>query len=223
MVTMRTNPTHHPSEERLLDYASGASAEPVSLLIATHLALCPQCRRDTAELEMLGGVLLEQMPPDPMTPESLAQSLARIMRPEELPQPISTPHEDLGDRSVPQPLRGYLSTVLDDLPWRRIGPISELLLLQDVPDHTTRLLRIRAGAAVPSHTHRGTELTLVLKGGYTDGKGHYLRGDVEEADGNIDHRPTADQDEDCFCLAVTDAPLKLTSRLGRLLNPFLNI
>jgi putative transcriptional regulator len=30
-------------------------------------------------------------------------------------------------------------------------------------------------------------------------------------------------DEDCLCFAVTDAPLKLTSRIGRLLNPFVRL
>jgi anti-sigma factor ChrR (cupin superfamily) len=57
---------------------------------------------------------------------------------------------------------------------------------------TTRLLEVRAGVALPSHTHAGIELTLVLQGG-------------------------------CLCLAVTDAPLRLTGRLGRMLNPFLRI
>jgi putative transcriptional regulator len=33
--------------------------------------------------------------------------------------------------------------------------------------------------------------------------------------------PTADDDGDCVCLAVTDAPLRLTGPIGRLFNPFI--
>jgi putative transcriptional regulator len=41
---------------------------------------------------------------------------------------------------------------------------------------------------------------------------------------NFHHlRDTTNADADCLCLAVTDAPLKLTSPLGRLLNPFVRI
>ena len=76
---------------------------------------------------------------------------------------------------------------------------------------------------MPKHTHAGNELTLVLAGGFTDARGSYLRGDVAVTDEHVDHQPTADWDEDCLCLAVVDAPLRLTGRMTRFLNPFLRI
>ena len=211
-------PTHHPSDERLLDYASGAAPEPLALLVATHLALCPLCRRTARELETLGGVLLEGAAAVPLAEGSLEQMLARLDQP--VAQPAAAP---AGDPSLPQPLRGYLGGGLDCLPWRRLGPIAEARLLPAFKGFTTRLLWVQAGAAVPAHTHDGSELTLVLRGAFSDAGGHFARGDVEEADGSVDHRPVADPGEDCICLAVTDAPLKLTGRLGRLLNPFVRI
>ncbi len=84
-------------------------------------------------------------------------------------------------------------------------------------------MRLRAGTGAPRHTHEGTELTLVLEAGFTDALGHYLRGDVEVADSALDHRPVADIDGDCLCLAMADAPLRLTGRLGRLLNTFVRM
>jgi putative transcriptional regulator len=213
-------PTHHPSDERLLDYASGAAPEPLALLVATHLALCPVCRRSARELETLGGVLLERAVPEPLAEGSLEQALARLDQPVGEPAAAAAP---AGDPSLPQPLRGYLGDGLDCLPWRRLGPIAEVRLLPEFKGLTTRLLWVQAGAAVPAHTHAGSELTLVLRGAFSDAGGHFARGDVEEADGSVDHRPVADPGEDCICLAVTDAPLKLTSRLGRLLNPFVRI
>jgi putative transcriptional regulator len=76
---------------------------------------------------------------------------------------------------------------------------------------------------MPTHTHDGSELTLVLAGGFSDESGHFVRGDVAEADPSINHQPVADPGEDCLCLAVTDAPIRLTGPFGRLLNPFLRI
>jgi putative transcriptional regulator len=216
-------PTHHPADERLLEYASGALPEPLALLVATHLALCPRCRRVTGELEALGGVLLAGVAPEPLAEGSLEQALARLDQAPAVPAASPAAPARGGEPALPRPLRDYVGDSLDCLPWRRLGPVAEVRLLPDFAGFTTRLLWSQAGAAVPAHTHDGSELTLVLRGGFTDEHAHFLRGDVEEADGSVDHRPVADQSEDCICLAVTDAPLRLTSRFGRLLNPFLRI
>jgi putative transcriptional regulator len=214
-MAARVGPVHHPSDERLLDYASGASPEPVALLVATHLALCPGCRRATAELEAVGGALLEELPPEPVSDDSLARLLARLDRPAPAAPAVSS-----GDPILPQPLRDYVGS-LDRVAWRRFGPIAEARLLTGFDKLTTRLVRIRPGAAMPRHTHAGNELSLVLQGGFSDVTGHYLRGDVLEADSAVEHRPVVDRDEDCLCLAVTDAPVRLTGWFGRLLNPFI--
>jgi putative transcriptional regulator len=60
----------------------------------------------------------------------------------------------------------------------------------------------------------------VLAGGFSDGDGHYVRGDLSFSDGEVDHSPRADDDGECICLTVTDAPLRLTGPLMRFLNPF---
>ena len=216
----RPGPVHHPSEARLLDYASGALPEPMTLLIATHLALCPACRRTVAELETVGGALLESLPPEPVADDSLARLFARLDRLE--PAEQAAPASLQAASILPQPLRDYVGT-LDRVGWRHFGAVAEARLLTGSEKFTTRLLRVAPGAALPYHTHVGSELALVLQGGFSDVNGHYLRGDVSEADSAVDHRPVADADEDCLCLIVTDAPLRLTGWLGRLLNPFIRI
>jgi putative transcriptional regulator len=74
---------------------------------------------------------------------------------------------------------------------------------------------------MPSHTHEGSEITLVLRGGFSDATGHYRRGDIAIADSEVDHRPRADEDEDCICFAVTDAPLRLTGPVARFVQRLL--
>lgn len=216
-------PSHHPSDDLLLEYASGTQREPVALLIATHLALCPRCRHQTSQLEALGGALMEQLGPDPVADDSFASLLGRLDDIEAPPTPRQSDPPLTRGPGLPQPLRDYVGGSLDRLKWRRLGPIAEARLLTDFAGFTTRLVRLRAGAGAPTHTHEGIELTLVLEGGFQDVSGHYLRGDVEEADSAVDHQPVADADGDCLCLAVADAPLRLTGLLGRLINPFVRI
>jgi len=79
------------------------------------------------------------------------------------------------------------------------------------------------GIAVPDHGHRGTELTLVLQGAFTDSTDHFGPGDIEIADEDLDHTPIADDGMDCICLAATDAPLRFRSLMPRLAQPFLRI
>ena len=226
-------PTHHPGDDLLIAYASGTIEEPIALLVATHLAFCPRCRKEVERLEALGGTLLENETAESVEADSLAAVMARLDEPApEAPTPeapkdaiVSAPHQASHDGGLrlPAPLRDYLGDGLDRLDWKSYRGFDEAELLLETPGLRTRLMRIKAGTAMPAHTHEGNELTLVLTGGFSDEHGHFLRGDVAEADPSVKHVPVADEGEDCLCLAVTDAPLRLTGPIGRLLNPFLRI
>lgn len=222
-------PTHHPGDELLVAYASGALPEAASLAVATHLALCPRCRHEVRRLEALGGALLEEMAPAPVGDDLLARIMAQLDAPPSSvaprPLPANTDARDDGAAAgrpfLPQPLRGYVGGDLASVEWRRVmRGVEETEVPCGPSSAKVRLLRIKAGMAMPKHTHGGSELTLVIAGGFTDATDHYLRGDFAETDNSIDHRPVADAGDDCVCLIVTDAPLRLTGRLGRLLNPF---
>ncbi|MGL1147904.1 zf-HC2 domain-containing protein, partial [Vibrio parahaemolyticus] len=67
---------HHPSNSLLLDYAAGTLDEASSLLIATHLTLCPHCRREVAAAEAIGGSLLDDLPAAPLRPGALDAVMA---------------------------------------------------------------------------------------------------------------------------------------------------
>ena len=215
--------THHPGTELLLDYSAGALKEPVALLVATHLALCPRCRAEAEQLESVGGALLDDLKPQAMARNSLKQVLARLDEPDRAEPAPAVPAASDADLGLPRPLRDYVGSGLDGLAWKSRPGLAEAEVLAEFPGFKTRLMKIEAGRAMPRHTHEGSELTLVLSGGFSDAAGHYLRGDVAVADASVDHQPVADPGEECLCLAVTDAPLKLTGPFGRLLNPFVRI
>jgi putative transcriptional regulator len=72
---------HHPPFEMLFDYATGMLAEGVALAVATHAAMCPACRSAVEQLEAVGGVLLEEIEPEPVGEDLLAAVLARLDEP----------------------------------------------------------------------------------------------------------------------------------------------
>lgn len=222
-------PHNHVTDDLLAAYAAGTLSEAQSLLVATHAALCPICRAAISEFEAVGASLLEDLTPVSMDVDSFDALLARLDDEETLPEKV-VPHPSAypsaasknRDIALPQPLRSYVGMDLQDVTWRPvIRGLEEAELAVSGPEFNVRLIRVAPGAAMPQHSHNGEELTLVLTGAYQDGSGRFARGDVQVADGEIDHQPIAEDGEPCVCLIVTDAPIKLTGRLGRLLNPFI--
>jgi putative transcriptional regulator len=228
---------HLPPEEMLLDYATGNLPEPLAVLVASHLTLSPESRRELRVLEDLGGALLDEAEPAPLAEDALERTMARLDA--EPAAPAEAPAAGRGAPAgataaalpegvqiadeLPAPLRRLLAGRAAAAGWRRRGSVAELDLLADYPGYKTRLLRIAAGARVPQHTHDGAEYTLVLEGSFTDMSGRYARGDVSVADAEVTHQPVAGQECDCICLVVTDAPLKMTGPVGRILNYFVDL
>ena len=193
---------HHPGEELLVSYASGAANEAVALLVASHIALCPACRATVRGAEAAGGSVLSQVPPVALGQSAYQSILARldesaadIVRSANLASP------------VPAPLQAYIGTDYDAVPWRNIVEGLSTYPLVTKDGTRARLIRAAPGAGVAVHSHRGEEWTLVLTGSYSDVTGQYRAGDVQSTTPDIEHQPTADPGPVCINLAVTDAPL----------------
>ena len=215
---------HHPNDEFLLDYSSGAMGESWSLAIATHLALCPDCRRTVRDLEAIGASLLEGLSSTPLSVNSSNAILSRLSMDtvfsENKPPIVASGLAPV----LPEPLRRYAGGDVKDLQWQRLGlGAYQCHIPTDDEGISVRLLRIPAGKPVPAHTHGGLELTLVLCGAFSDATGCYGRGDLQEADETLEHQPHATVGEDCICLAVTDAPLRFSNLAARLVQPFIGI
>ena len=216
-------PSYHPDEETLSTYVAGILGEAQSILVATHLTLCPSCRDFCENFDVLGGVMLSETVDEPVDVMSLDAVLARLDAPDNKPVALPDVADDETRRLVPRCLRERLGAPRADLAWKRMGRhIRYVDIAASEPGVTTRLLQLPSGLRLPTHTHMGNEMTIVLSGGFSDRFGHYLRGDVAIRDKTDKHRPIVDDGDDCLCFAVTDAPLRLTGPMGFLLNPFVN-
>ena len=215
---------HHPQPDLLFEYATGSLSEPYSILVATHLALCPECRDESMQYEVVGGALLENIESTKLDQSVRDSTFAQLDKSTTSNTDVAKNRAtDKVDLRVPQPLRSYLNNTLDDLNWKARGPVDEFRFLSNNGGATSRLLKIKSGKAMPRHTHDGVELTLVLSGGFTDQGLHFSRGDVETTNATFDHAPIADDDEDCYCLTIHDKPLRLSGPFTRFLNPFIRL
>ncbi len=215
---------HHPPLELLFDYAAGALPEPVALVVATHVALCERCAAQIRAIETIGGALLEGVEPVEADEAALDAVLARLDEPEPFTLARAAEVDAETAAVVPQPLLRYVGRGLAQLAWSSAGRMfDEARLPLTVVGFKAALMRLKPGATMPIHTHRGSEFTLVLAGGYKDGDKQFLRGDFDFKNPSHEHRPVVDADETCLCLVVLDAPVKLTGSFGRLVNPFLRI
>lgn len=216
-------PMHHPGEDLLLSYSAGALSEGWGLAIATHLALCPECRAVTAQAEQMGGALLDDLPPQSMTDGALDAVLAQLDQPGSVAAVPRAPDEHPDTLIFPAPLRDYVGSDPEAIAWKKIGSTGFQHVIMTNEHAQVRLLRIRAGRPVPEHGHRGRELTLVLSGVFADHIGSFARGDLEDADEQLVHQPAAGAGEDCICLAVTDARLRFKGLVPRLAQPFVGV
>lgn len=219
MMTMVETIKHHLTPELMMAYSAGTLPEAFSLVVATHVSMCDDCRAELDSLDAVGGCMMEDAGTAALDEDSLAATLRLIAS-------QSTSDDTalrISDGTLPAPLQDYVGGDLDAIKWRSIGMgVKQAILLTD-KTATARLLYIPAGCAVPDHGHRGTELTLVLQGAFSDEEDRFARGDVEVAGEDLEHTPIADIGEDCICLAATDAPLKFNALMPRLAQRFLRI
>jgi putative transcriptional regulator len=227
------NIKHHLDEATLVSYAAGSMSQAMALVVACHLSMCTACRNRAHESEAVGGMLLDSLKPAPVGDDALAQVLACI---DELPeaeaealnasykntQSFSGKETQLNIvPSVPSPLSIYIGSSLDQVEWKRLVPGVHY---HDLPFKTerggvSRLLRIAPGKSMLPHSHDGNELTLILRGSFTDEVGRFTVGDIADLDNEIQHQPLVDSSEDCVCLIATDAPLKFSTLLGKIVQP----
>ncbi|RDE24873.1 transcriptional regulator [Motiliproteus coralliicola] len=210
---------YHPDDATLLGFANATLERNFAVLVACHLRHCPRCRQRLRQAEQLGAELMQRLQPAEVSADCKQALFDRLdestkLDPAERSATVTAQqHEPL----IPALLQHWPEQDFDTVPWKRIAPGIQQHKI-DLGSSNLSLLRIAPGTCMPSHGHEGSELTMILRGSYSDEIGRFQPGDVADLDDEIEHQPIADRDEPCICLVATDAPLRFNSWVPRLMQ-----
>lgn len=196
-------------------YVAGSLPEPARVLVESHLQLKRENREHLRSLEAMAGQALEALEPAALSDRDgmLAAVLASSA-----PQFRASVAGGERQTVFPKALHDFVGFDAGEVPWRTRMPGFKEYDIGDVDGCHVSLFWIKAGRTVPAHTHEGCEISLILDGDFTDGRGRFGRGDISVADDSVDHRPTAGRERPCIGFAVIDAPLKLTGSFRQLIG-----
>lgn len=210
---------HHPDVANLMSCSAGSQPEAFAAVMASHISMCKVCADRLRTMDDIGIALFEELPPAHLS-KGAPTIAARA----------NEAHGDLAHgadpaQDVPLPLVSVIGTQLSAIAWKRIGVgvWQHEIKLSPGAKGSLRLLKVAPGVAIPDHGHSGTELTLLLQGGYHDKLGHYRKGDVADLDSTSEHQPIADPDEGCICLVATEGKTRFKGLLARLVQPFIGM
>lgn len=214
---------HHPGIQLLEQYVDGSLEADVALAVAAHIDLCPHCQLLCQDLNTEQGTALELATPvDKATNETDWQAMLESITSE---APLSNPPKQhkgpvtfhFKDKTFQIP-RSLARLVEQQTKWTHLGNIANNKLAAGDKRHVS-LLYIDKDTAIPQHTHKGMEITLLLSGAIVDEQGQYGVGDILINTPDDTHTPRTLPDQDCLCLSVLSAPLKFNKGITRLLNP----
>lgn len=214
--------THHASDDLLLSFAAGKLSPAPALVLQSHLAMSRDSNKRLAEFERLGGALLDEQPMTDVSTDLFERMLGKLAAPSSA-EPISLGYDHRGldmGVDIPAPLS---ERKIGKWKWVAPGMRFAKVEVPEDPTYNVVLLRIGAGKALPKHGHTGTELTLVLKGAFSDENGRYGRGDLEEEDDDGDHQPRVEMDGECICLAAIEGQMIPHGWIARVMQPFVGI
>lgn len=232
--------THHPDDNLLTEYSSGSLASALGVIVCAHLQSCPHCRKRVEQLNKLGAAILNQSVAEAVQPESFDNLMARIRSQKseiavgenscKSSEAALTNLQELHPVYKNDPLLRNLPKIITKLlphdgklKWERVSSsLKTARLKTGQSQYEVAFQRISSGGKVVEHDHRGLEVTMVLCGSFSDENGVYNQGDFLVRNPGEVHRPTATLNQDCLCISVVEAPVKVTGLFGKLVNPFLN-
>lgn len=221
----------------LLDYVTGALDRPLEILVETHISLNSQSAKQLRMLMQLGGVLLEECEPVSLSEGALDAVMQEISDLEDTDMhnqasatstqdniiSFTPPSNTTSTTHLPRPLADYIPDLSCDKSWRRISKgLSQCRITFNGTEAEANIYRIAPGTAIPVHSHEGTEVTLVLAGGFTDETGAFGPGDIAIQETGTTHKPVADDDGECIVFAINEGNIRLANPIGRVLSYLVN-
>jgi putative transcriptional regulator len=208
---------HHPSDMVLAELAAGTLDEGSAMVVATHVNLCPICRRTVRRLEAVGGALLDNLAPTPLKAATRDAVFARL----DQSQIVGGAKAGVnGAKGLPAPLATHK---LGRWRWVGRGVYWRSVDLSRPGDTRVFMLKAGPGTRLPRHRHQDREWTCVLQGAFTHAGGTYAAGDFDEADESVEHHPSVDLGETCVCLVAMRGGIELQGFVGRLLQPLVRL
>lgn len=211
---------HHPDDAMLVAFSAGTLDFGQHAAIATHLLSCSHCRRLARAMEQVGGSVLTNLPPSPMSSDALARVDALLNEPGKVAKVDSAPAVGSDVPGLPKFVRRY---PIGD--WQWVAPRVHLRRIALPEESKTRLFLLRSGPGTKmlQHSHTGLEMTCVLSGAFRHDGGYFGPGDFDLGDESVDHQPIVDDGEDCVCLVAMHGELRLNGLLGRMMQPFVRL
>ena len=234
----------HPSDNELIEFSAGNTDWALGICISSHIERCPACTRKLRSFNKIGGATLSKCTHVTVSNDCFSSVLNKIKQSEteeinesqkkNNPPPL-TPASPSTKPGTDQD--NYACQALDDLPrviqklvaknkrlhWKRIAPaLQEAQITTGQNKYEVCFHKIKRGGKIAEHDHGGKEVTLVLRGSFSDEHGTYQVGDYLVKETGQIHKPLAAQNQDCLCLSIIEAPVKLTGLTGKLINPFLS-
>lgn len=210
---------HHPKNHLLQVFVKGELPASLSAAIAIHANMCPICQEKVAEMtevqaENLQGFIVDDV--NDLNDIDFASMVDTIIADDQIevqPQDEVKTINILDDQyTLPRAIQN-----MELGGFTQLGKLSRARVKLDEGDIHSSLLHIQPGGAVPEHTHKGYELTLLLSGEFKDEQGHYVPGDFIMLDAKNTHKP--ESQHGCLCFTVVNDALHFTQGINRLLNP----
>ncbi|CAH0536696.1 ChrR family anti-sigma-E factor [Vibrio marisflavi] len=218
---------HHPSHAVLKEFVSGNLPTSLSLIVASHVEMCPECQIIVSKLTEEVALAAFDLTEDHAIFDEAAYELDDLEDIDtDLVNEITNQPVEQTNTSQVMPLEIELSGNTIVLPralssigvneWKGLGKISRARLNLDDECRRTSLLCIEKGGSIPAHTHRGFEVTLLLQGTIEDELGSYCAGDFIWLNESHNHTPVTK--EGCVCLTVCDDALHFTQGVSKVFN-----
>lgn len=234
----------HPSDNDLIEFSAGNADWALSICIASHIEHCPVCAQKLRSFNKIGGATLGKSTKTAVSNDSFSRVINKIKQNEV--KEVNWP-QNKNNTSPLIPVSAskdydtnkdhHTNQTLDDLPrviqklvennkplhWKRIAPaLQEAQITTGQNKYEVCFHKIKRGGKIAEHDHGGKEITVVLRGSFSDDHGTYHVGDYLVKEAGQVHRPLAAQNQDCLCLSIIEAPVKLTGLAGKIINPFLS-
>lgn len=213
----------HPKLIDLRAFSAGNCPPAMALMISAHVDMCPRCQHVCIDIqsELADELFAHTLSPSPLD----SQYLTMMSNITDLPiADASAPDVyntaiELDGRffELPRALRRHIKNTGN---WSRlVGKLWQAPVdLGDIGK--ANFIYMEKGGRVPEHTHKGTEMTLVVDGQYGDGIAEYDCGDFTIMNNRHKHLPHSEADDGCLVFTIVDQPLHFTAGIARLLNPF---